>query len=356
MNRILKRPDALCGLYALLMFQLIGLSTLTADEVVLKDGTVLKGTITKQTDQQLTMTQMEEGKQVIQRSNVSDFTLDRTKVTLTNSDTLTGRVIEQTDEHTTLDIKDGGTVTLNREIIKSTEEIQIRYAGTPPGKEIPLTGPVHWSGSLDLGYSIKRGNSTEDDFYIRGRLSYDHETLTNETTAQYNYATSEDETTEDRGDVENQLNYKLSSQTFLYHDLTVGYDNVRDLDYFIDTSAGAGMEFLVDYPSELKVRTGPSYRHEARDNAEDKDELFVLIGERFKTQLNESMTLRQELKVFPSVTDSGEYRQEASVELQIDLTGNWALKLYGEQVYDSDPVPGTEKEDLRFVTTLGYSF
>jgi putative salt-induced outer membrane protein YdiY len=356
MSGELKRFDLLTCLSAILLFQLVGLTTMTADEVVMKDGTVLKGTITEQTDEKLTITVMDGGEQVLQRSNISDFTLDRTQVTLKNSDTVTGRVIEQTDEHTILDIKNGGTVTLNRENIKSSEEVQIRYAGLPPGKEIPLTGPVHWSGSLDVGYSVKRGNSTEDDFYIRGRLLYERKPLTNETTAQFNYATSKDETTEDRADVQNQLNYTVNTSIFVYHDLTVGYDNVRSLDYFIDTSAGVGKEFLLDYPSQLKIRTGPSYRHEARANGTNEDELFVLIGESFKTQLNESMSLRQGLELYPSITDSGEYRQEAFVELKIDLTGNWALKLYGEQVYDSDPVPGTEKEDLRFVSTLGYSF
>lgn len=342
--------------FTVLVLTSLFLSPGTADEIELYSGKTLKGTVIERTDQQVVIELREGERKTVERSDIESFVLVRTKVTLPNSDSLTGRVVSRSKQQLVLDIENGGEVVLLEDNIEQIETVEKRYAGLPPGKEIPMSGPAYWSGEMNLGYTIKRGNSDEDDFYARGRVAYNRKPINNETSAQFNYANSEDETTEDRGDLENQLNYSLNSRAFLFNDLTVGYDDVRDLDYFIDTAGGVGVEFLVTSPSELKVRSGPSYRFEKRDGSDDETEMFVLIGESFRTKLNERITLRQDLKLFPSITDSGEYRQEASVELKIALVGNWSLNLYGEQIYDSDPVPGTEEQDLRFVTTLGYSF
>ncbi len=63
------------------------------------------------------------------------------------------------------------------------------------------------------------------------------------------------------------------------------------------------------------------------------------------------------LSAYPSLTTSGRYRIELASSLRRKLVRDFRISLTLEDSYDSKP-PDTaiEKSDLRFRTTLGWSF
>jgi len=77
---------------------------------------------------------------------------------------------------------------------------------------------------------------------------------------------------------------------------------------------------------------------------------FFIFGDR-ETTLSVGLTL------FPSLSTSGRYRAELDSSLRREFFTDFTLALTFFGTYDSNPPPGSaEKNDMRFVTSLGWKF
>jgi len=327
-----------------------------ADRVVLKSGTELSGTITKRTEDTIVLQTKEGEEKELKRSSIEYFAVEKDQVKLKNGDLLTGEIVSENEENLTIKTKYSGEVTVQTSSVAERKTIEKGFAGQPPGtaKSLPPESP--WSGSVDLGLTFLRGNTMENNFYAETGLVYETEDLENEAKAQYHYTTSEGETTEDRGSLSDQLNVNLGTVPYVYGSGAVGFDRIRKIDLFAEAGLGAGLRLLQESSSELNVEGGFTYRIEQREDADDEDEMFARVAQRFHTTVTDRVELDQKLAVFPSLTDSGEFRTEASASFRFLLGNNLSLKMLGEHVYDSDPPPDVDRQDLRFVTTFGYRY
>ncbi len=342
--------------FALVALFLLIPASAGADRVVMKDGTKHEGTIVRRTNEVLVLETDDGNEQEYKRWDVEYFVLDRTRITLKNEDTLTGQIVSEEEDRVTIQTGPLGELTVEKAQVTERKAVEVGFAGLPPEKQIDFPPPGPWSGSIDLGYTVLRGNTTEDDFYAQASATYETKGFEDEITAKYNYATSEGATTTDRAMLSNQLNVNLGEVPYAYLRNEVGFDRVRDIGFYSENGVGGGLRLIRDDPPTLKLEAGVSHRFEDRDDSEDESEFLARVAEIFRTRLNDRVTFEQRLALLPSLSDGGEFRSEASVTFEIDLGRNLALKLIGEQLYDSDPPPGIDRQDLRFISTLGYNF
>ncbi len=342
------------GTFFVLIFSITPLSY--ADTVVLKSGEEYSGKIKKQSDHELVLEQSDGEAKTISRSEVEYFVLERHQLTFDNGDSLTGEILSEDNQKLTINTRHSGEVTVPKSSIAERKKVKVGYAGLPPDQRIDLPPESPWSGGVDLGYTAVRGNSENDNFYAQAQLKYKKGRIENRAYAKYNYARSEDQTTEDRAELGDQLNIDLGPMPYVYGSGELGFDRVRLIDFYGELGAGGGLHLLHDRSSDLNLEAGLTYRYEDRQDADDEHELFARVAEIYRVGITSRLDLEQKLELFPSLSDAGEYRGDASVTLKYQLQQNLNLKLLGEYIYDSDPPAGVDEEDIRFVTTLGYSF
>ena len=123
---------------------------------------------------------------------------------------------------------------------------------------------------------------------------------------------------------------------------------------------GYGSYFLQSASNEVAALVGVGAAREwATGASEDRSSLEGIVGLDWRVFdfATPKTNLTARAIVFPSLTESGRFRTDASVSLRREIISDFYLDLSFYQSYDSDPPDiEAEKTDYGVVTSLGYSF
>jgi putative salt-induced outer membrane protein YdiY len=123
---------------------------------------------------------------------------------------------------------------------------------------------------------------------------------------------------------------------------------------------GYGRYFFQRPNSELAALAGLAATQEwATGETEDQASLEGMLGFDWRVFdfASPTTSLTARALVFPSLTESGRYRTDASISLRREIVSDFYLDLSFYQSYDTDPPDElAEKSDYGIVTSLGYSF
>ncbi len=123
---------------------------------------------------------------------------------------------------------------------------------------------------------------------------------------------------------------------------------------------GYGSYFLQTMNNEVAALVGIGATREwATGAADDRSSLEGILGLdwRIFDFATPKTNLTAKAVLYPSLTESGRYRTDASVSLRREIVSDFYLDLSFYQSYDSDPPDAeAEKADYGVITSLGYSF
>jgi putative salt-induced outer membrane protein YdiY len=123
---------------------------------------------------------------------------------------------------------------------------------------------------------------------------------------------------------------------------------------------GYGRYFLQTSSNEVAALVGLAATREwATGAADNQSSLEGLLGLdwRIFDFATPTTSLTAKVILFPSLTESGRYRTDASVSLRREIVSDFYLDLSFYQTYDTDPPDvEAEKSDYGVITSLGYSF
>lgn len=376
------------------------------DRVYLKNGDRITGVISGKRKENIELRSETFGKLSLDKSDIEKIELSHEQVRLSNGDRITGRLIRETKEKIVLQSQLMGSVSVDRAEINSREQTrktveelseqrlnEISFITStdegneqesPEGQEKENTGePASsvsnenvkngenndsserknnrywtdaWSGELDFGYTLERGNVTSDQFFLQGRTNFDSENIENESKLIYDYATEEGETTSDRAELSNQVNWSLGDRFYILNKSLIGYDRPKGIAATFEEGVGAGYRLIRNEETKLNFESGLNYRFEELTDDSTNREIELRLAETFRHDINDKISVRQSLELFPSVTESGEYIARFDGELRYLITKNMNLKFILMDRYDSNPPADIEPNDLRFITTIGYEF
>ena len=80
------------------------------------------------------------------------------------------------------------------------------------------------------------------------------------------------------------------------------------------------------------------------------------FAERFEHKLSKAARVWQSLEYLPQVDDFGNYVLNAELGLEAALTEKLSLATFVQDTYRSEPAPGREENDLKWVTGVKYRF
>ncbi|MGH9662801.1 MAG: DUF481 domain-containing protein [Bryobacteraceae bacterium] len=134
------------------------------------------------------------------------------------------------------------------------------------------------------------------------------------------------------------------------------YDKFQNLDLRFVVGAGAGFHAIKSERSQLDLLGGADYNHSSFSTPLTRNSAELYWGDEYAFKLTSATSLVQSYRMFNDLTNTGDYRVNfdigASTKLGKWLTWNVSLS----DRYLSNPAPGRKTNDFLYTTGLGITF
>jgi putative salt-induced outer membrane protein len=345
---------------------LLGLSV-RADQVTLKNGDRLTGTIVKSDAKtMLIKTELAGEVNVLWEAVTSIVSSQPLHLALKDGQTVVGTV---TTADGKLDVatKETGEVVAPKEAVVTVrdDDEEKAYAAEMDRLRNPhLTD--FWSGILDTGLSVTRGNSATLAYNLSAKAARvtSRDKISVFSTAVY----ASDDTTPPsrttahaiRGGIRGDLN--VSERLFVFGFTDFEYDQFQDLDLRNVLGGGLGYHAIKTKNTTFDVFGGGDYEQEyfsaipAFPTGLTRKTGEAVLGEELDSKLNGRTTLSEKLSLFPNVSNTGEYRFQFDTTAATKLKAWLSWQVTFSDRYLSNPLPGLKKNDVLLSTGLRLTF
>jgi putative salt-induced outer membrane protein YdiY len=361
-------------------FQLFALITvlalspaLFADQVTLKNGDRLTGTVVKSDGKTLVLQTDAAGEVTIQFAAIQEIKTDADKelhVTMKGGKTAVGPVTT-TDGKIEIATKSAGTVEAPKDditLIRNDAE-QLAYdKSLHPGLR------HGWNGGINVGFSVARGNSETENLALA--INAVHPTLNDKITlylnsidTQNNLATPSTVANLIQGGLRYDRN--LKPRLFIFGAADFMSNALQFLDLRSVYGGGFGFHAIKSDRTTLDFLGGINYTHETYSNGAlvagsippvyesyGKTNKFaaLTLGEEANHKLGKSTVITQSLYLFPDLQDTSQYRGTFNFGTVTKISKWLGWQNQFGDIYVSNPPTGAKKNDLILTTGLNFSF
>ena len=351
----------------------LGLASLSfADQITLKNGDHLTGTIVKSDGKTLILHTDFAGDLTINFDAITQITSDKElHVTTSDKKTIVGPV-STSNGKIEVATKSGGTVEVppaNVAIIRNDAEETAYEKTLHPGL---LHG---WNGGVNVGFSLARGNSETSNLAIA--VNAVHPTINDKTTiylssidTQNDLATPSTIANLVTGGI--RYDHNLNPRMFGFVAADFMSNELQDLDLRAVYGGGFGYHAIKSDATILDFLAGLNYTHETYSNGPQVTPPTVpptytsygltnkfaalTLGEELMHKAGKTTVVTEKLYFFPDLSDAGEYRATFDLGTVTKISKWLGWQNQFSDIYVSNPPATAKKNDLIFTTGLNFSF
>jgi putative salt-induced outer membrane protein YdiY len=260
-----------------------------------------------------------------------------------------------------------GQITSTYALVEQVDPVEAA-AFTPPPAPAPAPeekpekpkpsgfwGFREWTGETELGFTVRRGGTIEDEITLVVDLSNERKNWTHNFRVRYEFLTKKNIKDEDDLLLAYQLNRLISERFYVFmllhwrDEFDSGYDQ-----RFLQT-LGVGYHIFKSPKFALSVEAGPTHRSNVLTSM--PDETFHEYGARITLNSTWDVFSWLDFGFKGSTTITNQNNSyEALVTLTSPLTARLSIRFSVEYEYDTDTPPEDEPDDLRVRSTLVYKF
>jgi len=336
-----------------------------ADQVVLKNGDRLTGSIIKADGKELVIKTDYAGDVTVKFDSIQGITsAGDLHVVLSDGKTAVGPVSTSGD-NVEVSTRTGGTVEAPRSSIKTLRS---------PSEEAAHEKSLHpgwaegWNGGLNLGFALTRGNSASKNLNIAftaTRKGFKDKLIlyTNTIYATNDQTGANPSTTANTiaGGARYDRDFVLRVFGFVNGDFY--HDELQSLDLRSIFGGGIGFHVVKSDATTFDLLAGVNYTHESYSVPfkppspdESRSLAGLTLGDEFTHKVGKSTVITQNLYFYPDLTNTGEYRGKFGFGTVTKLNKWLGWQNSFGDVYVSDPPPGKKKNDIVYSTGLNFSF
>jgi len=347
---------------------LIGLATvaficpqLLADQVVLKNGDRLTGTIVDSDGKTLTLKSAFAGEVKIQWDAVQEITSDEpVYVSAKGGEVLVGKVTT-TDGKFSVQTASSGPVTVAKDVVQSvrSKEQQAVYDAEIERLRHPRLLDS-WGGVVDTGLATARGNTETFTYNLSAKAA---RATTKDKISVYglslysrNSATGTAVTTASLVSGGTRYDFNISEKYFAFGQLDLLHDRFQELDLRVAPAGGVGIHAIKTPNTTLDLNAGGGLNKEFFTSGLSRASGEALLGEAYSRKFSKVTTLSQSLQFFPNLTDTGEFRSVFNLGLVTQLTKVLSWQVSFTNLYLSNPPVGVKTTDVIMTTGLRFTF
>ena len=343
-------------------------SCLFADQIVLKNGDRLTGTIVKSDGKTLVIHTDTADDVTIKYEDIQEIKSDQVlHVGLKGGKTAVGPVTTS-DGKLEIATKTSGTVEAPKEDVTEMRSEEAYQKFVHPGL---MNG---WDGGIDVGFSIARGNARTENLALAFNAT--HPTLNDKITlyassidTKNDLATPSDVASLQQGGIRYDRN--LNPRLFAF----VGADFMANALQFLDLrevyGGGLGFHAINNDATVLNFLGGVNYTHETYSNGPlvvgsvppvfasyGKTNKFVALtlGEELTHKMGKSTVITQNVYFYPDLQDTSQYRFTFNLGTVTKISKWLGWQNQVGDIYVTNPPLSAKKNDLIFTTGLNISF
>jgi putative salt-induced outer membrane protein YdiY len=319
-------------------------SSVLADQVITNSGDTITGTVTTAKAGSLTIHSDSLGDVAVPLAQIRTFS--------------TVKPIE-------VELSDGTDINAQAEAAGPGD---ISLAGAAGVQNLPISSidwinPQPFTASVLLGATLTRGNTFTDS--INAGLNLDYRIHSEELsfTGEYLYgktktlATGVSLTTTDRLDLDGKYQHFFSKKFYGYAEAEYTKDRIALLQYRFTPSVGLGYQWFDKAPLTLNTEAGAAYIYQKYTNGSPtQSQVGLKLAYHLTYTFNSTVNAFNDVTYFPSLARASTYLINADIGLHAKLTDKLFSELRVEWNYDSLPANGAEKNDERYIASLGYTF
>jgi len=345
-----------------LIFLLATTSLAFGDQVTMKNGDKLTGTIIKSDGKKLTMKTEFAGEVTIDYTSITALTTsDAVQVGIKDGQVAVGPVSTSSDGKLQVATSSAGTVTAARDsvvYVRSKAE-QAAYEKEEARLRNPRLVDL-WTGFLDMGFAQSQGNANTRTFTLntnasratsRDKMSVYYTSIFSTSDASGKSLTTANAK---RGGIGYNLN--LSKRTYAFGSVDLENDQFQSLDLRFSPAGGGGIHAVKRENTTFDVFFGGSLNREFFTTGLTRTSGELITGEEFMHKLSANSTLREKLSFLPNLSQSGNYRMNFDTSM-ITAVRKWlAWQVSFSDRYLSNPVAGRKSNDILFTTGVRLTF
>ena len=356
---------------ALILF--LGLATAVfADQITLKNGDRLTGTVVKSDGKVLVLHTEFAGDVSLQFAAITQITSEKElHVSTSDKRTVVGPVTSS-DGKLEVATKTGGTVEVpvgSVVLIRNDAEQAAYDKSLHPG----LTHG--WNGGVDVGFSLARGNSETENLALA--LNAAHPTLNDKIILHVSSIYTDNQlatpsTVADLIQAGIRYDRNINPRLFGFGAADFMSNALQDLDLRSVYAGGLGYHAIKSDGTTLDFLAGLNYTHETYSNGPPVTPATVpptytsygvtnrfaalTLGEDLTHKLGKSTVITENLYLFPDLSNTGEYRATFNFGSVTKISKWLGWQNQFSDIYVSDPPESAKKNDLIFTTGLNISF
>ncbi|MBN1930058.1 MAG: DUF481 domain-containing protein [Desulfobacterales bacterium] len=337
-----KWVSSLAGI--VLSLCLIFFGNVFADEIYLKNGDKLSGTV-KNLDAGVLTFQTEYSELIkIQKEKIEKISTDTmVELYMTSGEIIRGK----------LETMSTGQLIVESSAVRASSAIDWLKVEriNPPPKDTDK-----WHGNINLGGSLQTGNTDRTSAAVGAEAFRKTERDRFTIRFLYNYAEEDNELAARSTFGAFKYDYFFTQALYGYLAVDLLSDEFKDLTLRTVVGPGVGYQIWDDNIKQLLFEAGLAYFSEDLDEGEDDQWITARIAAYFHYQLTDSFGFSDQITIYPNIEDGGEFqlRNEASITSMIG--GNWALRFSNIIEHDSDPPDNVKENDIYWLISLQYQF
>ena len=346
-------------------------SALFADQITLKNGDRLTGTVVKSDGKTLVLHTDAAGDVTISFAAIQDIKTDKElHVSLKDGKTAVGPVTT-TDGKLEIATKTGATVEASKDdvtLIRNDAEQAAYEKALHPGL-------AHgWNGGANIGFSIARGNSQTENLALA--FNAVHPTLNDKITL---YASSIYTKSDlpappsvsanlEQGGLRYDRN--VNPRMFVFGAADFQANALQFLDLRGVYTGGFGYHAIKSDATTLNFLGGINFTHETYSNGpliQTTPPVFqsygvtnkfaaLTLGEELNHKLGKSTVVTQNFYIYPDLSDTSNYRGTFNLGTVTKISKSFGWQNQFGDIYVSNPPVGAKKNDIVITTGLNYSF
>ncbi len=281
------------------------------------------------------------------------------ELVLTNGDIIHGELEAESETTITWMSELFGVITVQRDNVQQIVIDQVAEAAPQPAPEAEAAGlsePSSLSGSSQLSYNRKRGNTDSEEAYAEIDAQWQLGLYRHDLAIEAESEKTDGLTIEERYKADYQLNYMFDDRWFTYG--KAGYE--KDLFGANEEQqhVGLGIGYRKDFSNQLKIdaQTGISYLVVRKQDGKTEKGPAGRWALRLDWPFGSGFSLFHDHEILWSLRDINDSLLDSSTGMKIPLLGG----VYSELRYDYDfinRVEGGEKRaDHEFRVLLGYDW
>lgn len=354
--------------FTLLLIFLALSSTLFADQVTLKNGDRLTGTIVKSDGKTLVLHTDAADDVTIKYDNIDAIKSDEDlHVSLKGGKTAVG-LVTTTDGKLVIATKTAGTVEAPKADVTLIRDEQSYERSEHPGL-------MHgWNGGVEVGFSIARGNAQTENLALA--FNAIHPTLNDKITlyassinTKNDLATPSDVASLQQGGIRYDRN--LRPRLFVF----AGADFMANALQFLDLrgvyTGGFGFHAVKSEKTILNILGGVNYTHETYSNGPlvigsippiyasygvTHKFVALTLGEELTHKLGKGTVITESSYFYPDLQDTSQYRWTLAVGTVTKISKWLGWQNQFGDIYVTNPPLTAKKNDVVFTTGLNIAF